>query len=135
MLLLNRLLCSLFIACSLTVVGCSSSRVSLVDTGAVNLDIVDTQPVTVKRADIVQDGATVIVSGVVERERQRAYNLAGHVDLTITSPNGTVLLEEPIRFQSRRLTRHMWEGRFSHRLDFVPPQDSTFRLAHHTGGH
>jgi hypothetical protein len=115
--------------------GCASTRTNLADTGAVDLVVSETEPIKVTHARVLRDESGAMITGKVARVRQRAYWLRGHVDLTITSPDGQLLLEESIRFHRRRLTRHTLEGTFVHRPDFVPPVGTTVRLAHHDGKH
>ena len=116
-------------------VGCASTRTNLVDTGKVDLVVADTGPIKVTRAKVLQDESGVVITGKVARESRRAYWLRGHVDLTITNSDGEVLLNEPVRFHRRRLTRHTWEGAFAYRLDFTPPPGAKVRLSHHDERH
>lgn len=131
----NLALLATLLVASFTLIGCASTRTNLDNTGAVDLVVADTEPIKITRAKVLQDKGGVVITGKVAREQQRAYWLRGHVDLRITSPDGQVLLEEPVRFHRRRLTRHTWEGTFVHRIDFTPPPGTTVRLAHHWGDH
>jgi hypothetical protein len=85
-----------------------------------------------------QDGEDFAVYGVVQRLSHTGYPIKTHVDITILSPDGTVLQEArtldiyvPRRIPGKGIN---WE-RFKVRLPDIPPQGSKVDMVVHSSSH
>lgn len=129
---------ALFLATGLVTVvlgGCASTRTDLVEAGIIAVDIVDTKPTRVTRVSVLGVDGDTVLTGIVARQHNRSIWLRGHVDLTVTDSSGEILVSQPIRFHRRRLTRHVWEGHFTYRFEYVLPPGTSMTLKHHDGRH
>ncbi len=123
---------ALFLAAS----GCSSiTRTDLVESGHIQLDIVDTPTTTVQHAYVMQVNNQMVVRGEVGGQRQRATPFYGHVDLSILGPDDMVLRMEQASIMLRRRTRHVYVGNFGYRFDLIPAVGSKVRIAYHEEEH
>lgn len=118
--------------------GCATNRIDLVDEGIVSVDTVPSKRVKVLWTDVYQDGEDFVVYGVVQRLSHTSYLIKTHVDITILSPDGTVLQEArtpdiyvPTRIPGKGIN---WE-RFQVRLPDIPPQGSKVGMVVHSGSH
>lgn len=117
------------------VVGCATPRVNMVESGEVAMQVIETHPITVKRVSVTRSPKGIFLHGHVARHRNRALPLRGHVDVEFISPDDQIIHETSLRFTTRRLTRRMWEGTFTARLNFDLPGGSTIRVKHHDAKH
>jgi hypothetical protein len=125
-----------------TVPGCVTNRVSLVDQGIVSVDTVPSEKVSILWADVYEDGEDVVVYGTLRRRGYTGYPMKTHVDVTISSPDGTVLEEartpdiDVPRYILGKHTRSrgIRGKRFEVRFREVP-QGSKINMVVHVGPH
>jgi hypothetical protein len=111
--------------------GCADNRVNLVDSGKLTLEQQASGKVYIAWCDAYKNEEGIIVTGVLRRRDHVGLPIKKHVDVTILSPEGTVLNERssPDYYIPRDIT-----GRFESfqrfRVSFpnVPPQGSLVRI-------
>ncbi len=118
--------------------GCGGNLVSLQDKNFVQVETMPSERVKILWTDVYQDGEDILVYGVVQRLSHTSYPIKTHVDITILSPDGTVLQEArtPDIYVPRRIPGKgiNWE-RFQVRLPDIPPQGSRVNMVVHSGSH
>jgi hypothetical protein len=67
--------------------GCATSRVNLVDTGAVSVEKIPSERIYISRVSVFQEGDELLVSGFVKRRHSSGPG-GGHVDIAIVGPDG-----------------------------------------------
>ncbi len=126
--------CGMFVS---IISGCSTNRVSLVDQGIVTVKTVPSEKVSILWADVYRDGKDVVVYGVVQRRSYTNYPMKRHVDVTISSPDGTILQEArtpDIYVPSHRPGKTVDWKRFEVRFPDIP-QDSKVQMVVHSRRH
>ena len=126
---------AIFCCLSILAAGCTAQKTNLAQAGDIKVELIKSSPFEIKRVSVIRNPDHVVVSGLVTREHWRALPLNGHVDLTLVGPTQTNVLQQQARLWQRRATRHMWEGRFTIRLEDTLQRNSTVRLKYHTGDH
>jgi hypothetical protein len=118
--------------------GCATNRTDVVEKGSVSVETVSSKKVKILWTDVYQDGEDFAVYGVVQRGSHTSYPIKTHVDITILSPDGTVLQEArtPDTYVPRRIPGKgiSWE-RFQVRFADIPPQGSRVNVVVHSGKH
>jgi len=120
--------------------GCTTvERSDLVKTGILNIEQERTGKVYIAWSGAYEDGDGFIVTGVLRRRDQVGMPVKTHVDVTMLSPDGTVLNEARSSdvYVSRRITGrgHLSFERFKVRFPNVPPKGSLVRVVSHSGQH
>ncbi len=119
----------------MTLAGCSSTSINMVDAGTVQLDVVETHPIAVSNVKVRHNGENISVFGRVHRWGQPTLAIPGHVDISFIAPNGDVIVERQVNYMTRRATRHSRNGYFAERFNLDIPDDTTIRVVHHHGDH
>ncbi len=117
--------------------GCATDRTSLVDQGIVSLEAVPSDKVRIFWTDVYEDAEDVVVYGVVRRQYYTSYPMKIHVDVTISSPDGTVLQKArtpDIYVPSHRPGKTVNWKRFEVRFPDIP-QDSKVQMVVHSRRH
>ena len=120
--------------------GCATAdRSDLVKSGILNIEQERMGKVYIAWSGAYEDGDGFIVTGVLKRSDQVGLPIKTHVDVTIMSPDGTVLDEARSSeiYVSRRIIGrgHLTFERFEVRFASVPPQGSLVRVVSHSGQH
>ncbi|MHC4624649.1 MAG: hypothetical protein ACYS4W_12190 [Planctomycetota bacterium] len=118
--------------------GCATNRIDLVDEGLVTVETVPSKGVRILWADVYQDGEDMVVCGVVQRRSDTSYPIRAHVDITVLSPEGTVLQETRTCniYVARRLAgKGMNWTCFRARLPGTPAEGSRVHMAVHSSEH
>ena len=124
----------------LTVVisGCATNRVDLVDTGVLNLEQHTTGKVYIAWSDAYEDGDGFVVTGVLRRRDTVGLPIKSHVDITIQSPDGTIIGESrssDIHVHRRIIGRGQSLKRFRVRFPSIPAEGSKVSIVTHSGSH
>jgi len=117
--------------------GCATNRVSLVDQSIVSVETVPSEKVRILLTDVYGDGENVVVYGAVQRRNYTSYPMKTHVDITVSSPDGTILHEArslDVSVPSHRPGKTVDWKRFEVRFPDIP-KGSKVRLVAHGGSH
>jgi len=124
----------------LTVVisGCATDRVNLVDTGVLNLEQHTTGKVYIAWSDACEDGDGFVVTGVLKRRDTVGLPIKTHVDITIESPDGTIIdksRSSDVHVPRRIIGRGQSLQRFRVRFPTIPAEGSKVSIVTHSGSH
>ena len=124
----------------LTVVisGCATDRVNLVDAGVLNLEQHTTGKVYIAWSDAYEDGDGFVVSGVLRRRDTVGLPIKAHVDITIQSPDGTIIDESrslDVNVPRSIIGRGRSLQRFRVRFPSIPAEGSKLSIVTHSGSH
>lgn len=121
-----------------TISGCATNRVSLVDEGLVSVETVPSKKVEILWTDVYEDGNDVVVYGVVQQHSYSGATVDVHVDITILSNDGAKLQEHrtaDIRVPRRRHGKGVDWKRFEVRFPGTFPEGATVKMVVHAGSH
>ncbi|MHC4843552.1 MAG: putative periplasmic lipoprotein [Planctomycetota bacterium] len=122
----------------LTLSGCTSSRVSLVDQELINVEEVPNERIEILWTDVYQDGEKVMVSGALKQHGHSNSPVKAHVDASIIGPDGLLIEESssPVLLVPRNIGGGGidWE-RFRINLQNPPPRGSQVKLTVHSELH
>ena len=118
--------------------GCSTNRVDLVDSGVLTLEKQATGKVYIAWSDAYEDGDGFVVTGVLRRRDTVGLPIKAHVDITIQSPDGTIIDES--RSSYVHVPRHITSRgqsfrRFKVRFPRIPDKGSKVSAVAHVGHH
>ena len=124
----------------LTVVisGCATDRVNLVDAGVLNLEQHTTGKVYIAWSDAYEDGDGFVVTGVLRRRDTVGLPIKAHVDITIQSPDGTIIDESrssDVHVPRRIIGRGQSLKRFRVRFPSILAEGSKVSIVTHSGSH
>lgn len=90
---LNLVVAMIFAALTVVISGCGVDRVDLVDNGVLSLEHHAVGKVYIAWSDAYEDGDGFgfVVTGVLRRRDRVGIAIKKHVDITILSPDGTVV--------------------------------------------
>ncbi|MCK4752024.1 MAG: hypothetical protein KAS75_01160 [Planctomycetes bacterium] len=89
-------------------------------------------------SDAYEDGDGFVVTGALRRRDTIGLPIKTHVDITIQSPDGTIIDESrssDVHVPRRIIGRGQSLKRFRVRFSGIPPQGSLVRLVSHSGLH
>ena len=115
---------------------CYGPMVDLVDAGVLNLEQHTTGKVYIAWSDAYGDG--FVVTGVLRRRDTVGLPIKTHVDITIQSPDGTIIdksRSSDVHVSKRIIGRGQSLQRFKVRFPKMPPQGSLVHLVSHNGLH
>lgn len=119
--------------------GCAANRVDLVDSGVLSLTQQSTGKVYIAWSGAYEQDDGFVITGVLRRRDHVGLPIKTHVDVTILSPDGTILDEARSSdvCVSRRITGRSYLSfeRFKVRFPSVPAKGSSVRLVSHSGQH
>jgi hypothetical protein len=120
--------------------GCTAaSRTDLVKSSVLNIEQQRTGKAYIAWSDVYEEDDGFVITGVLRRCDHVGVPIKTHVDITILSPDGTVLDEARSSdvYVSRRITGrgHLSFERFKVRFPSVPAQGSSARVISHSGEH
>jgi hypothetical protein len=122
----------IIIAC-FTSFGCASTTVNLLKNKTVELEKISYRGVRILRVFVQEENGSTKISGIIKNTSSIPINF-GHVDISIISPEGTILKEASTQYIPKTLKkrkRHSDGSRFYTNLQFVPPEGSKVRIAFH----
>jgi hypothetical protein len=120
--------------------GCATSkRVDLVRSGVLDMELARTGKAYIAWGGAYKEGDGFVVTGVLRRRDRVGGPIKTHVDVTILSPDGTVIDEARSSdvYVSRRITGRGFRsfGRFKVRFESIPAEASLVRVVSHSGRH
>lgn len=125
--------------CVLSVVmsGCAANRNNLVDSSVLSLEQRNTGKVYIAWSGAYEQDDSFVIAGVLRRRDSVGMPIRAHVDVTILSPDGTILDETRSSdvYVSRRITGRSYLSfeRFKVRLTNIPAKGSSIRLVCNSG--
>ena len=124
----------------LTIVsGCTMNRIDLVDRGVLSLEQHNTGKVYIAWSGAYGQDDSFVVTGVLRRRDSVGTAIRAHVDVTILSPDGTILDEARSGdvYVSRRIAGRSYLSfeRFKLRFSDIPAKGSLVHLVSHSGRH
>ena len=118
--------------------GCATDRVDLVDAGVLSLEQHTTGKVYIAWSDAYEDGDGFVVTGVLRRRDTVGLPIKTHVDITIQSPDGTIIDESrssDVNVPRRIIGRSQSLQRFRVRFPSIPAEGSKVSIVTHSGSH
>ncbi len=117
----------------------AANRTDLVKSGVVTIEQQRTGKAYIAWSSAYKEKGDLVVTGVLRRRDHVGGPIKTHVDVTIVSPDGTVLDEARSSgiYVSRRITGRGYLSfeRFKIRIPGVPAKGSLVRLISHSGRH
>jgi hypothetical protein len=135
---LNLVIAMVFGILTIVISGCATNRVDLVDNGVLTLEQKTTGKVYIAWSDAYQNGDGFVVTGVLKRRGTIGMPIKAHVDVTILSPDGTIIEEShssDVYVPRRIIGRGQSLKRFKVRFLTLPPRGSEVRMVCHSGLH
>jgi hypothetical protein len=135
---LNLVIAMVFGILTIVISGCAANRIDLVDSGVLTLEQKAAGKVYIAWSDAYEDGDGFVVTGVLRRRDTVGMPIKAHVDVTILSPDGTIIEEShssDVYVPRRIIGRGRSLKRFKVRFSDVPAQGSLIRLVSHSGLH
>ena len=118
--------------------GCATDRVDLVDAGVLSLEQHTTGKVYIAWSDAYEDGDGFVVTGVLRRRDTVGLPIKTHVDITIESPDGTIIDESrssDVHVPRRITSRGQSLQRFRVHFPSIPAEGSKVSIVTHSGSH
>ena len=119
--------------------GCTAGRRDLVKSGILNIEQQEKGKVYIAWSDAYEEEDGFVITGVLRRRDHVGVPIKTHVDITILSPDGTVLDEARSSdiYVSRRITGRSYLSfkRFKVRFPSIPAPGSLVRVVSHSGQH
>jgi len=123
---------------TIVISGCATDRVDLVDAGVLSLEQHTTGKVYIAWSDAYEDGDGFVVTGVLRRRDTVGLPIKSHVDITIQSPDGTIIDESrssDVHVPRRITSRGQSFRRFKVRFPRIPDKGSKVSVVAHVGQH
>ena len=121
------------ITACITGFACASTKVNLLKNKTIELEKVSYRGVRILKVFVQEENGNTKISGRVKNTHPMPIGF-GHVDISIISPENTVLKEISTQYIPRllkKISSHPEGSRFYTTLPFVPPGGSKVRIAFH----
>lgn len=136
---LSLMIATVFGILTIIISGCATNRIDLVDTGRLNLEQHNTGKVYIAWSGAYEQDDGFVITGVLRRRDHIGTAIRTHVDVTILSPDGTILDEARSSnvYVARRISGRSYLSfeRFKVCLANMPAKESLVRLVSHSGRH
>ena len=136
---LSLVIATVFGILTIIISGCAANRVDLVDTGKLSLEQHNTGKVYIAWSGAYEQDDGFVISGVLRRRDSVGAAIRTHVDVTVLSPDGTIVDEARSSdvYVARRITGRSYLSfeRFKVRFPDIPATGSSVRLVSHSGRH
>ncbi|MCP4614484.1 MAG: hypothetical protein GY845_37875 [Planctomycetes bacterium] len=136
---LSLVIVTVFCFLTFLIPGCSMNRVDLVDAGRLSLEPYNTGKVYIAWSGAYEQDNGFVVSGVLRRRDSVGAAIRTHVDVTVLSPDGTILDEARTSdvYVARRIPGRGYLSfeRFKVCLADIPVTGSSVRLVSHSSRH
>ncbi|MDT8300912.1 MAG: hypothetical protein RQ760_05455 [Sedimentisphaerales bacterium] len=136
---LSLVIAMVFGILTIIISGCATYRIDLVDTGVLSLEQHNTGKVYIAWSGAYEQVDGFVISGVLRRRDRLGAAIRTHVDVTVLSPDGTILDEAHSSdiYVARRITGRSYLSfeRFKVCLAEIPAKESLVRLVSHSGRH
>lgn len=113
--------------------ACASNKVNLLKNKTIELEKISYRGVRILNVFVQEENGKTKIFGRVKNTSFVPINF-GHVDISIISPEGTIVKEASTQYIPKTLKkrkRHSDGSRFYTHLQFVPPEGSIVRIAFH----
>ena len=117
------------IAMSSIMLGCANNTVSRQH--ALQMDINDSNNISVIAARSYMNEDDLIVSGAVRRNALRRSPIYGHVDILFANSDGNIIQESNVRCFPFRTSTHRSRSSFKKRFDSVPEGAKNVIVSYH----
>ncbi len=128
-----------FSVISVVISGCAANRINLVDTGVLSLEQRNMSKVYIAWSGAYEQNDGFVITGVLRRRDRVGVAIRTHVDVTVLSPDGTIMDEACSSdvCVSRGIAgrSHLSFERFKVRFPNIPVGGSSVRLVSHSGRH
>jgi len=128
-----------FSVISVVISGCVTNRVDLVDSGVLSLEQRNMGKVYIAWSGAYEQDDGFVITGVLRRRDCVGAAIRKHIDVTVLSPDGTILDEARSSdvYVSRRITGRSYLSfeRFKVCLANIPAKESLVCLVSHSGRH
>lgn len=128
-----------FSVLSVFISGCVTNRADLVESGVVRLEQCNMGKVYIAWSSAYEKDDGFVITGVLRRRDHVGIPIRTHVDVTVLTPDGTILDEARSSdvYVSRRITgrSHLSFERFKVFLPDIPAKESLVRVVSHSGRH
>ncbi|NQT03450.1 MAG: hypothetical protein HQ580_15595 [Planctomycetes bacterium] len=119
--------------------GCAANRVDLVDNGVLRLEQRNMGKVYIAWSGAYEQDDGFVITGVLRRRDHVGMPIRTHVDVTVLSPDGTILDEARSSdvYVARHITGRSYLSfeRFKVRFTNIPAMGSSVRVVSHSGRH
>ena len=136
---LSLVIATVFSLLTFLLPGCAMNRVNLVDTGKLSLEQHRTGKVYISWSGAYEQDDGFVISGVLRRRDSVGAAIRTHVDVTVLSPDGTILDEARSSDVdvARRIPGRSYLSfeRFKVRFPDIPATGSSVRVVSHSGRH
>jgi len=134
---LSLVIATVFSLLTFLLPGCAMNRVDLVDTGKLSLEQHRTGKVYIAWSGAYEQDDGFVITGVLRRRDHVGMPIRTHVDVTVLSPDGTILDEARSSdvYVARRITGRSYLSfeRFKVCLADTPAMGSSVRLVSPSG--
>ena len=116
--------------------GCATNRVDLADSGVLTLEKQAAGKVYIAWNDAYKDGDGFVVTGVLRRRDTVGLPIKAHVDITIQSPDGTIIdtsRSSDIYVPRRIVGKGQSLNRFKVRFSSIPVEGSNVSVVANSG--
>ena len=123
---------------TIVISGCGTDRIDLADSGVLSLEQHATGKVCIAWSNACEDGDGFVVTGVLKRRDTVGLPIKTHVDITIQSPDGTIIDESrssDVHVPRRIIGRGQSLQRFRVRFPGIPAEGSKISIVTHSGSH
>jgi hypothetical protein len=136
---LSLVIAAVFSLPAILIPGCTMNRIDLVDSGVVSLEQHRTGKVYIAWSGAYEQDDGFVITGVLRRRDRVGMAIRAHVDVTVLSPDGTILDEARSSdvYVARRITGKSYLSfeRFKVRFPNIPATGSSVRVVSHSGRH
>ena len=127
-----------FAILTIAISGCAANRLDLADSGVLSLEQHAKGKVYIAWSNAYEDGDGFVVTGVLRRHDIVGSSIKSHVDITIQSPDGTII--DKSRSSDVCVPRHIIGRsqslqRFRVRFRNLPDEGSKVSIVTHSGSH
>ena len=123
------------LAITFLIQGCTSTKTNLVKEGYLSTERLQTKRFRIWTIHAYRENDHMKVSGYVRRDYFYRGYAPGHVDITIVSPDDTVLKKVATVYTPRNIrSKGARTAHFTARISEIPPKGSVVQAVHHQGG-
>ena len=136
---LSLVITTVFGILTIIISGCATNRIDLVDTGVISLEQRNMGKVYIAWSGAYEQDDGFVITGVLRRRDHIGMAIRAHVDVTVLSPDGTILDEARSSdfYVSRCIIGRSCLSfeRFKVCFPNIPANGSLVRLVSHSGRH
>ena len=116
-------------------ISCTSTKTNLVKEGYLSTERLQTKRFRIWTIHVYRENDQMKISGYVKRDYFYRGYAPGHVDITIISPDNTILKRVATVYTPRNIrSKGARTAHFTARIPEIPPKGSIVQAIHHEGG-